>query len=104
MSAYDQILASAYYVFGDQLNSLIIQQFITLLTKGGIKLPSDEMKIKELNQYIEFDNHKYKLKNGCTIEDISSFINFDMVTIFHNIKRHRDKYYSKTTSYTKKKM
>ena len=43
---------------------------------------------------MEFDNHVYRLKSGYTVNDLSDFINFDMVLVFHNLKKSRDKYYS----------
>ncbi len=94
MNIYDQILASAYYVFEKELSSQIIKSFISLLKKSGVCLNRNETKMDKLGKYMEFDNHKYRLKDEYTINDIADFIDFDMVTIFHNLKKTRDDYYS----------
>ena len=94
MNIYDQVLASAYYVFGEQLNSHIIQQFLILMNKAGIKGENSKFKMADIKEYMYFDNHKYVLKDGCTISDIVQFIDLDMVRIFQNLKQHRDYYYS----------
>lgn len=94
MNIFDQILASAYYVFENELNSHIIRSFISLMRKTKEKFSRDDLKMKEISKYMEFKNHMYVLKEGYTIDDIAQFINFKMVTIFHNLKISRDKFYS----------
>ena len=94
MNIFDQILASAYYVFEDGLNSHIIRQFITFMRKYGYKFKREDLKMHEMSKYMEFVNHQYILKKEYTIDDIAPFINFDMVAIYHNLKKSRDKYYS----------
>jgi len=97
MNIYDQVLASAYYVFREQLNSHIIQQFLILMNKAGIKGENSKFKMTDIDKYMYFDNHKYVLKDGYTISDIVQFIDLDMVRIFQNLKQHRDYYYSNKT-------
>ncbi len=95
MNIYDQILASAYYVFEKELSSQIIKSFISLLKKSGECLNRNENKtLTEIGLLSLCDNHKYRLKAEYTINDIADFIDFDMVTIFHNLKKTRDDYYS----------
>ena len=94
MNIFDKILASGYYVFENELNSHIIRNFITLARKSGKKFERDELKMDEISKYMEFDNHIYRLKKGYTINDISDFIDLDIITIFHNYKIYRDRYYS----------
>jgi len=94
MNIFDQILASGYYVFERQLNSSIIRYFISLVKYTGYKFQRGELKMHEIDKYMFFDNHMYKLKDGYDLNDIAMFIDFDMVLVFHNIKKSRDKYYS----------
>ena len=94
MNLYDQILASAYYVFEEELTSQIIKSFVILLKKADVTIHRNELKMEEIAQYMEFKNHKYKLKDGYTIHTIADYINLDMVAIFHNLKKTRDEYYS----------
>ena len=94
MNIFDKVLASAYYVFEGELNSHIIRSFITLMRKNGYQFKRDELQMNELRKYMDFQNHKYVLKDNYTISDISDFINFDMVAVFHNLKKSRDRYYS----------
>ena len=94
MNTYDQIVASAYYVFGEQLNTKIISAFLFKSTYNGNVFEDDELKLNALKDKIVFDNHLFKLKEGLTIFDISEYINFDMVTFFQNLYKSRDDYYT----------
>lgn len=94
MNTYDQIIASAYYVFGDQLTSKIIASFLVFSSRNGNVFEEEELKLKKLKEVMVFENHMFRLKEEYTILDISDYINFDMVSFFQNLKKSRDKYYS----------
>ena len=91
---YDQIVASAYYVFGDQLTTKIIASFLVYSTHNGNHFEEQELKLDKLKGIIKFENHIFKLNPGYSVSDIADCINFDMVEFFLNIKCSRDKYYS----------
>ena len=91
MNTYDQIVASAYYVFGDALNTKIISIFLVLSRKNGNVFEEDELKLKELKGKMTLKNSIYKLNEGYSVSDIADCINFDMVTFFQNLKCSRDK-------------
>ena len=94
MNTYDQIIASAYYVFGDKLTSRIVSSFLVLSSSNGNKFEEDELKLNKLKGIIKFNNHFFILNDGYSISDISECINFDMVVFFFFLKNSRDKYYS----------
>lgn len=96
MDIFDKIIASGYYVFEGQLNSHIVRQFINIARSFGKSFKSNELKMNKMRKYIEFDNYFYRLKNGYTVSDISEYIDLDMVTVYHNLKIYRDKFYSGT--------
>ena len=94
MNIYDQIVASAYYVFGNQLTSKIIASFLVFSTKNGNKFEIGELKLMKLKDMFKFENHLFSLKSEYTISDIADCIDFDKVLFFQNLKVSRDKYYS----------
>ena len=91
MNTYDQIVASAYYVFGDKLTTKIISVFLVLSRNNGNVFEEDELKLQELKGKITLKNSIYKLNEGYSVSDIADCINFDMVTFFQNLKCSRDK-------------
>lgn len=99
MNIFDQILASGYYAFNGELNSHIVRMFITSARRTGKRFHREDLVINEIYKYMEFNpnNCMYKLRDGYTINDIEEYINFDMVTAFHNLKKARDDYYSGNT-------
>ena len=94
MYNYDQILASAYYVFRGELTTTIIASMIIFLKKNGVRLKRQDLKMKELARIMTFDNHKFYLKSGYKLEDIHHLINDDLVRIFLELQKIRDLYYS----------
>ncbi len=94
---FDQIIASAYFVFETDLTHHIIERFIKLLAKSGIEFNRNDLKMKEISEVIEFKDFKYQLKDGYTKDDIACFINLQMVAIFSMMKQRRDEYYSGKT-------
>ena len=91
MNTYDKIVASAYYVFGDQLTTKIVSIFIIYSKKNGNVFEEDELKFKELKDKMILKNGLYRLNEGYSVSDIADCINFDMVTFFQNLKCSRDK-------------
>ena len=95
MNIFDQILASGYYVFGNHLSSHLVRHFIAIERMRGKKFSHDELKMQEIDKYIEFKNLNYVLKNDCNLDDISRFINWLMVAEYHNLKKSWDLYYER---------
>ena len=102
MNTYDQIVASAYYVFGNQLNTRIISAFLIKSTYNGNVFEDNELQLNLLKDVFIFDNYFFRLNNGYSLSDIEDCINFEMVTFFQNLKKARDNYYSGTESKQKK--
>ena len=94
MNTYDHIIASAYYVFEEQLNPKIITAFLLRSSYNGNTFERDELRLKVLKDIIILVDGKYKLNEGYTISDLNNCINFDMVTFFQNLKKARENYYS----------
>lgn len=107
MNTYDQIVASAYYVFGEHLNTRIISAFLVLSRHNGNVFEEEELKLQLLKDIVFIENGKYKLKEGYSVSDIADCINFDMVTFFQNLKCSRDKccstYQKKHKGFVKKR-
>lgn len=94
MNTYDQIVASAYYVFGEHLNTKIISYFLLRSHQNGNIFEKSELQLNVLKDIISFDNYFFRMNEGYSISDLSDLINFDMVTFFQNLKKARDNYYS----------
>lgn len=94
MNIYDQIIASAYYVFGEGLTSRIIASFLLYSTKNGNHFETEELKLNKLKGMFKFNNHMFSLIDGYTISDIADCIDFDKVLFFQNLKKSRDKFYN----------
>ena len=96
MNFFDQLLASGYYAFDGKLNSHIVRIAITFLRKHGKKFKNNELVMKEIKKYMYFDveTQHYVLYDEYTVSDIGDYMNIDLITLFHNIKLSRDRYYS----------
>lgn len=94
MNIFDQILASGYYAFDGQLNSHIVRMGITFLRKSGRVFHRDELVMNGIKKYMYFENQLYLLKDGYNVGDLGEFIDTNLVVMFHNLKKSRDKYYS----------
>ncbi len=100
---FDEIIASAYYVFRDGLTSTIIANYLTSMKKINITFTREESKLKELKRLIVFNGYSYSLAEGVCMQDIISYVNNNLVLVFEEIKTARDNYYSNLTSKVKRK-
>ena len=80
---YDEIIASAYLVFKEDLTTRIISIGLTNLTRDGHKIKRDDLKLKELKDVFEFKDYVYR---------------FVLVCLFQEIKQRRDKDYEERCS------
>ena len=102
MYTYDEILASGYYVFREDLNTMVIGSILNLLggktclhsLKYSDNQVDNRIKIEELSRIIEFDDGIFKLKEGIKVEDIKDFIKEDLVIVFQQIKNMMNSDYS----------
>ena len=94
MNIFDKVLASGFYAFNGELNSHMVRMFFTWARKNGAKFERNDLKMDEIGKYMYFFNHQYLLKQEYSIDSIVMFIDWDMVAIFHNLKKMRDVYYS----------
>lgn len=90
---YDEIIASAYYVFREGLTTRIIASFLVNLKKLGIIYHREESKLKELKGLIVFNGANYTLSNDSRMSDIIPFVKNNLVLIFESLKASRDNYY-----------
>jgi len=90
MYTYDEIIASGYYVFREDLTTDIICKVLNIMSSFGIKFDCHQASIKELKRIIEFNpsSHKYSLKDGSRLEDITGFIKEDLVIVFQKIQEY----------------
>lgn len=94
MTVFDKIIASGYYAFNGELTSHMVRMFITYKRRKKEKFSHEDLKKGEIEKYMEFSNYFYVLKDGCSFDDITKFIDWDFVAIFHNLKKMRDYHYS----------
>lgn len=96
MNFFDQLLASGYYAFDGKLNSHIVRIAIAFLRKNNMKFKSKELVMQKIKKYMYFDieTQHYLLYDEYTVGDLSEFMDIDLITLFHNIKLSRDRYYS----------
>ena len=91
MYTYDEIIASGYYVFREELTTHVICKFLGIMKVLGIKIDSEHShsKIKELQRIFEFDinNFSYRLKDNYKLDDIKDFIKEDLVIVFQSIQK-----------------
>ena len=90
---YDEIVASAYYVFREGLTTRIIASFLSNLKKWGVVYHRSESKLKELERIIVFNGINYTLANDSKMSDIIPFVKNNLVVIFEDLKKLRDDYY-----------
>ncbi len=97
MNIFDQILASGYYAFNGKLNSHLVRIAFAFLRKNGVTFSRNDLVMKEIKKYMYFDldSKHYILKDEYTISDLGAFINIDLVTIFHNLKKSWDNHHTR---------
>ena len=97
MNIFDQILASGYYAFDGKLNSHLVRMAFTFLRKNGVEFKRDDLVMNEIKKYMYFDleSKHYLLKEGYTISDLGEFIDINLITMFHNLKRLWDNHHSR---------
>ena len=89
MYTYDEVLASGYYVFRENLNTDVLGYALEII--GGKTLlhcsrTDNKIRIDELSRIIEFNDGYFKLKDGSKLEDIKDFIKEELVIVFQQIK------------------
>jgi len=89
MNIFDQILASGCYVFDGKVNSHIVRMAITFLRKYGLSFSRDELKMQEMIKYLHFDinSRHYVINDGYDLTDLADFIDINLITLFHNLKK-----------------
>ncbi len=97
MNIFDQILASGYYVFDGKLNSHLVRMAFAFLRKNGMTFSRDDLVMKEIKEYMYFDlgSKHYVLKDGYTVSDLGNFIDIDLITMFHNLKKAWDNHHTR---------
>ena len=101
MYSYDEILASGYYVFRENLSTWLISIGVKVL-KDHNKLATLPLKITELNRIIEFKEQKFILNSNYRMEDITPFVKDELVLLFQGIQACINEYYGKD-SFVKRK-
>lgn len=100
---FDEIIASAYYVFRDGLTSTIIANYFANMKKLGISYNREESKIKELKRLIIFNGYGYTLAEGVCMQDIIPYVKDNLVIIFEELGSLRDNYYTNIVGMAKVK-
>jgi len=95
---YDEIIASAYLVFGEDLTTMIISMGLMALKKYGTKIKREDLKLKELKDVFEFKDYKYKLKDGYTLKSVESYLRIVLVALFEEIQKERNQEYEERCS------
>ena len=99
---YDEIIASAYYVFRNELNSNVIINFLIYMKNLGYVYHRDDLKLKELERIFVFDGN-YRLIEDARLEDIVPYVKDNLTWLFSEMKSIRNEYYEDLTSDSKTK-
>lgn len=91
MYTYDEIVASAYFVFKEKLSKEIIMTFIAIRKNSFGEKFNHNLKLKELKNIIEFDNPYYKLKDDKKISDLMPYIKIELIVLFQAIEESLEK-------------
>ena len=86
MYNYDQILASGYYVFREELTTSMVCNFISLLIGIGSRFTSEDLRLKELRRILIINDNKFYLKEGFRLEDIAYLVDDNLVLMFQEFK------------------
>ena len=100
---YDEIIASAYYVFRQELNPNIIVNFLMYMKNLGCNYHREDLRFKELNRFFIFDGANFRLKEGAKLEDIVPYVKDNLTWLFSEMKSIRNEYYEGLTSDSKTK-
>lgn len=97
MSILDRMLASGYYVFDGNLNYHLVRAAFNYLRKAGMSFKREDLVMQEINQYMYFDidSKHYVLREGYTVSHLNDFVDKDLMTLFHNLKKSWDFYHSR---------
>lgn len=90
MYTYDEIIASGYYVFLDELSTDIVSYFFCIMKKLGKKFSRNELKLDNISKILEFDGTNYKLKSDRNYEDIMPYVDLELVLVFECIQIDRN--------------
>ena len=100
---YDEIIASAYYVFRQELNPNVIINFLIYMKNLGYIYHREDLRFKELDRFFIFDGANFCLKEGAKLEDIAPFIQDNLTWLFSEMKSIRNEYYEDLTNDSKTK-
>ena len=90
MYTYDEIIASGYYIFLDDLSTDIVSEFIYIMKKLGKKFSRNELKLNKVLEILDFDGTDYRLNNDKNYEDIMQYVNLELVLVFECIQIDRN--------------
>lgn len=100
---YDEIIASAYYVFRNELNPNVIINFLIYMKNLGYVYHREDLRFKELDRFFIFDGANYHLKEGVKLEDIVPFVQDNLTWFFSEIKCISSEYFDNITNDSKVK-
>ncbi len=104
MYNYDQILASGYYVFRDDLTTSMVSSLITLLINLGARFKRDNLRIKELKRILVLNGDKFSLNDGFILDDIIYLVDNNLVLMFQELKDSMGSYSDEEVSKKKIKI
>lgn len=100
---YDEIIASAYYVFRNELNPNVIINFLIYMKNLGYVYHREDLIFKELDRFFIFDGANYHLKEGVKLEDIVPFVQDNLTWFFSEMKCILSEYFDNITNDSKVK-
>lgn len=99
---YDEIIASAYYVFRNELNPNVIINFLIYMKNLGYVYHRDDLKLKELERIFVFDGN-YRLIEDARLEDIVPYVKDNLTWFFSEMKCISNEYFDNITNDSKTK-
>lgn len=88
MYTFDEIIASAYFVYPGELNVLVVKEILMFLRKF-FKLKN--LKLNSLSRMIEFKDYKYELKENVKISSILPYIDNNLMVLICEFKEAKER-------------
>ena len=84
MYSCDEVIASGYFVFGNELSCHIVG--ILLSELKAYKMYLCNKKLDKLANDFIFDSACYKLNDNASLEKVNGFVRGELVVLFNGIK------------------
>lgn len=88
MYTFDEIIASAYFVYPGELTIEIIKEILVFLSQFS---KFKDLKLDRLSSKIEFKDYKYLLKENVKISDLIPYIDNNLMIVICELKEEKER-------------